>query len=132
MTLSLASASHVPRSDDPDAAFLAPHSPIDSGGDSTPFRTPSPSGSDSEQRQNSPDIEPAKWRSDGGPEPPCREHRESDRADNDLLDSADEADHTVLALDPANMASWTGQPSIKGSTEAMRMVLLTFNAIGIT
>jgi solute carrier family 45 protein 1/2/4 len=30
------------------------------------------------------------------------------------------------------MASWSGQPSVWGSSEAMRMVLLTFSAIGIT
>ena len=32
----------------------------------------------------------------------------------------------------AEMASWSGQPAIKGGSEMMRMVLLTFNAIGIT
>jgi solute carrier family 45 protein 1/2/4 len=32
----------------------------------------------------------------------------------------------------AEMASWTGQPSIKGGSEMMQMILLTFNAIGIT
>ncbi|KAI0898205.1 MFS general substrate transporter [Annulohypoxylon nitens] len=30
------------------------------------------------------------------------------------------------------MSRWAGQPSIKGSTEAMRMALLTLNTIGIT
>ncbi|OTB06702.1 hypothetical protein M426DRAFT_318762 [Hypoxylon sp. CI-4A] len=30
------------------------------------------------------------------------------------------------------MSRWVGQPSIKGSTEAMRMALLTLNTIGIT
>lgn len=33
---------------------------------------------------------------------------------------------------PANMASWAGQPAIKGSSEGVRMVLLTFVTIGIT
>jgi hypothetical protein len=28
-------------------------------------------------------------------------------------------------------ASWAGQPSIKGSSETMRMVLLTFSLIGL-
>ncbi len=28
-------------------------------------------------------------------------------------------------------ASWAGQPSIKGSTETMRMALLTFSLIGL-
>ncbi|SCN75301.1 related to sucrose transporter SUT1D [Fusarium fujikuroi] len=33
---------------------------------------------------------------------------------------------------PANMASWSGQPAIRGSSEAVRMVLLSFVTIGIT
>jgi hypothetical protein len=31
----------------------------------------------------------------------------------------------------AEMASWAGQPSVKGSTESMRMALLTFSLVGI-
>ena len=30
-----------------------------------------------------------------------------------------------------DMASWAGQPAIKGSTETMRMALLTFSLIGL-
>ncbi|KAI9792548.1 MAG: hypothetical protein M1816_002068 [Peltula sp. TS41687] len=33
---------------------------------------------------------------------------------------------------PGKLASWTGQPSIKGSSESMRMALLTFTIVGIT
>ena len=29
------------------------------------------------------------------------------------------------------MASWAGQPSVKGSTDTMRMALLTFSAVGL-
>lgn len=29
------------------------------------------------------------------------------------------------------MASWAGQPAVKGSTESMRMALLTFSLVGI-
>ena len=29
------------------------------------------------------------------------------------------------------VASWAGQPAIKGSTESMRMALLTFSLIGL-
>ena len=29
------------------------------------------------------------------------------------------------------MASWAGHPAVKGSTETMRMVLLTFSLIGL-
>ena len=31
----------------------------------------------------------------------------------------------------AEMASWAGQPNVKGSTESMRMALLTFSLVGI-
>jgi solute carrier family 45 protein 1/2/4 len=31
----------------------------------------------------------------------------------------------------SEMASWAGQPSVKGSTESMRMALLTFSLVGI-
>jgi solute carrier family 45 protein 1/2/4 len=34
-------------------------------------------------------------------------------------------------VEDEDMASWTGQPSIKGSTESMRMALLTFSLIGL-
>lgn len=34
-------------------------------------------------------------------------------------------------LELAEMASWAGQPGVKGSTEAMRMALLTFSLVGI-
>lgn len=30
-----------------------------------------------------------------------------------------------------NMASWAGQPSVKGSTEGVRMALLTLTAMGL-
>ena len=33
---------------------------------------------------------------------------------------------------PGEMSRWLGQPSIKGSTESMRMFLLTCNTIGIS
>ncbi|EWG37616.1 hypothetical protein FVEG_01171 [Fusarium verticillioides 7600] len=33
---------------------------------------------------------------------------------------------------PANMASWSGQPAIRGNSEAVRMILLSFVTIGIT
>jgi hypothetical protein len=33
--------------------------------------------------------------------------------------------------DGEDMASWAGQPAIKGSTESMGMVLLTFSLIGL-
>jgi hypothetical protein len=33
--------------------------------------------------------------------------------------------------DQEDMASWAGQPAVKGSTESMRMLLLTFSLIGL-
>lgn len=30
-----------------------------------------------------------------------------------------------------DMASWAGQPSVKGSSETMRMMLLTFSLVGL-
>ncbi len=31
----------------------------------------------------------------------------------------------------AEMATWSGQPSVKGSSESMRMALLTFSLVGL-
>jgi hypothetical protein len=33
---------------------------------------------------------------------------------------------------PAEMTKWAGQPSIRGSSDAMRMILLNFCTLGIT
>lgn len=30
------------------------------------------------------------------------------------------------------MSSWSGQPSVKGSSEMIRMMLLTFSSVGMT
>jgi hypothetical protein len=38
----------------------------------------------------------------------------------------------VLEEDPAEMASWSGRPDIKGSSEVVRMVLLCAVHAGIT
>lgn len=44
-----------------------------------------------------------------------------------------EEDRSVNVDDegPEKMASWQGQPAVKGSTESMRMALLTFSLVGI-
>lgn len=44
----------------------------------------------------------------------------------------DSEDYGRERYNPANMASWSGTPSIKGNTEAVRMVLLNFITIGVT
>ncbi|KAM0437736.1 hypothetical protein ACHAPT_002101 [Fusarium lateritium] len=53
---------------------------------------------------------------------------------NDRDDSfdRDSEDYGRDRYNPANMASWSGTPSVKGSSEAVRMVLLNFITIGVT
>ncbi len=54
-----------------------------------------------------------------------------DYGDNIELDNGSCASGR-LEQDVANMSTWAGQPSIKGSTETVRMFLLTCVSIGIT
>lgn len=51
------------------------------------------------------------------------EERDDTATDDEFLD---------LEEDPAAMSSWAGQPSVKGSSEVMRMMLLTFSSVGMT
>lgn len=53
----------------------------------------------------------------------------SRQADEDEDEDEDQA--KVEEQDDDMAASWAGQPSIKGSTESMRMALLTFSLIGL-
>ena len=46
--------------------------------------------------------------------------------------TSDDEDDPFLEDDPANMSSWAGQPSVKGSSETVRMMLLTFSSVGMT
>ncbi|KAF5966413.1 SUT1D-like sucrose transporter [Fusarium coicis] len=46
--------------------------------------------------------------------------------------SQDNASFKSQGRNPANMASWSGQPAIRGNSEAVRMILLSFVTIGIT
>jgi hypothetical protein len=48
--------------------------------------------------------------------------------DGDIIRERERPRRTDTAGD---MASWAGQPAIKGSTETMRMALLTFSLIGL-
>ena len=43
-----------------------------------------------------------------------------------------EDDDLVLEDDPEEMATWSGHASVKGNSEIVRMLLLNFNAIGMT
>ncbi|OHE91029.1 sucrose transporter, partial [Colletotrichum orchidophilum] len=58
--------------------------------------------------------------------------RFSGRQSDDGYGHPEDDDALVVEQDPAGMSSWAGQPSIRGSSEAMRMILLTFNTLGIT
>ncbi len=53
-----------------------------------------------------------------------------DTSDEEAQDTKDE-DTARAEAEDATMASWVGQPAIRGSTESMRMVLLTLSLIGL-
>ncbi|KAK6226742.1 sucrose transporter [Colletotrichum tabaci] len=117
----------------------------DSCGKPTPIRTPSRSFS---SRANSTELDdrvavttvrkPPQAHREGDTKPSGPYDFASRRTDHcdtdDEYDEYDRAEDDALVLeDPvAGMSSWAGQPSIRGSSEAMRMVLLTFNTLGIT
>ena len=42
-----------------------------------------------------------------------------------------EGEEVKIAEEDEDMAQWAGKPSVKGSTESMRMALLTFSLIGL-
>lgn len=52
---------------------------------------------------------------------------ENDRGDNNGSETDYDEEH-----DPAKMSTWAGQPKVEGSSETVRMVLLTCVSIGIT
>ncbi|KAL9943486.1 hypothetical protein ACHAP6_009060 [Verticillium nonalfalfae] len=126
------------------AASLDPYLSVDSGGKSTPILTPSQSSNGQPDTDSNPEIDddwnpsPATSNPGGyvGPARPAElDRHERDTAIDDDDDDDDEqpANHrSVLKQDFTEMSTWAGLPHIKGSSEAMRMVLLTFNAIGIT
>jgi hypothetical protein len=64
----------------------------------------------------------AEWQSEG----------DGGRAAGADAAGCEEDEALVLEEDPAEMSSWIGQPSVKGSSEMLRMVLLTLNSVGIT
>lgn len=61
-----------------------------------------------------------------------RDHEEED-GDEHLREERRGSGHTGADIEvtDADMASWVGQPAIKGSTESMRMALLTLSLIGL-
>ena len=61
-----------------------------------------------------------------------RGHEAEDRAgecDRDLLDI--NYAEPLGGISRSAMAQWAGQPRIKGSSETMRMIMLTFSLVGI-
>jgi hypothetical protein len=78
---------------------------------------------------------------------PTAEVNEDDAADSSCSSigtrghEADEFEDEIKGREPGDssprsigadtMASWAGQPHIKGSTETMRMALLTFSLVGL-
>ncbi|KAI8250007.1 General alpha-glucoside permease [Colletotrichum sp. SAR 10_98] len=113
----------------------------DSGGKSTPIRTPSRSSSSFDDDRSNPlqldDLSklrkpPQAHREEPRRVPGARGVGERDDSDDDDDSDNAEDDALVSEQDPAEMSSWSGQPSIRGSSEAMRMILLTFNTLGIT
>ncbi|WYZ34459.1 hypothetical protein EsH8_I_000735 [Colletotrichum jinshuiense] len=141
----------APTSSSPTSSLDSSHPQLsfsvdDSVGKSTPIRTPSrSSNSESELDDVVPVIRKPPLAHREGEEKPSGPHhfagrRRDEDSDDDEDDGDDdhddhdddEGDALVLEQDPAGMSSWAGQPSIKGSSEAMRMVLLTFNTLGIT
>jgi hypothetical protein len=49
----------------------------------------------------------------------------------DEIKGTEPGDSSPRSICADTMASWSGQPHIKGSTEAMRMALLTFSLVGL-
>jgi solute carrier family 45 protein 1/2/4 len=47
-------------------------------------------------------------------------------------DSQDSYTYRPPGQNPAGMATWSGQPAVRGNSEAVRMILLSFVTIGIT
>ena len=106
----------------------------DSGGISTPVRTPTGSDSSGQEKRRLSAERSRRHTGEGSDRGPSFEEDKSGggEEEEDNNDDHDEEDALVLETDPAEMASWAGQPSIKGSSETMQMVLLAFNSIGIT
>lgn len=62
-----------------------------------------------------------------------RDHEEDDdfEPDEHREEGRERRRGTGIEVTDADMASWAGQPAIKGSTESMRMALLTLSLIGL-
>lgn len=61
----------------------------------------------------------------------AREYEADREAGFDIDIGAGDSEFGKRTESAANMASWVGRPSVKGSTETMRMALLTFSLVGL-
>lgn len=60
-----------------------------------------------------------------------RDHEEDEHYDPASHEGRGNIDRENIQEEEADMASWVGQPAIKGSSESMRMALLTLSLIGL-
>lgn len=62
-----------------------------------------------------------------------RDHEEDDdfEPDENREEDRERRRRSDIEVTDEDMASWVGQPAIKGSTESMRMALLTLSLIGL-
>ncbi|CEI64798.1 hypothetical protein FVEN_g3301 [Fusarium venenatum] len=95
----------------PSASAVSIDAPYSSRGPSSPIRTPSSTSAEAHG---------------GHPQRESSEHNSSERG------SADSYSYLHRGHNSSNMASWSGQPAIRGNSEAVRMILLSFVTIGIT
>lgn len=64
-----------------------------------------------------------------GAQPPNFAEETFEEVEEELKEEEDTAEG--IEAQDEDMASWAGQASIKGSTETIRMILLTFSLIGL-
>lgn len=64
----------------------------------------------------------------------CKEEEEEGLSPNQWVASGEQEDNSGSYSEAENveMSTWRGSPSVKGSTETMRMLLLTCVSVGIT
>ena len=95
----------------PSASAVSIDAPYSSRDPSSPIQTPSSTSAEAHGSH---------------PQRDSSEHNNSER------DSADSYSYIRRGRNLPNMGNWSGQPAIRGNSEAMRMILLSFVTIGIT
>ncbi|QPC66786.1 hypothetical protein HYE67_009017 [Fusarium culmorum] len=95
----------------PSASAVFIDAPYSSRDPSSPIQTPSSTSAEAHGSH---------------PQRDSSEHNSSERG------SADSYSYLRRERNSSNMATWSGQPAIRGNSEAVRMILLCFVTIGIT